>query len=207
MGVSSICPKEKPPRLKTCKSSFLSALSFSIFKITGALAGKVELKLADAKVSEKSDDVSATIEGINDNDVRVNTTFHKVGSFVSYKLIFKNTVNEDLTIKSISHSNPNPHLEYEYNTSEGTLIKANESFEFTFKATYKSEVTDMSKRDSNEQFKLTITFEDKNGNESSEDVIINPGTSDNVFIYFVIGSVSLLPLIVLLVKKLKKLFV
>lgn len=179
---------------------FLISLCFSIFKITDTLAGKVELKLSKAEVAEKSDDVAVAINGINDNDVDINSTFHKVGSFVRYKLTFKNTVNEDLTIKSISHSNPNPYLDYEYDTSEGTLIKANESFEFYFKAIYKNEVTDMTKRDSQEKFKLTITFEDQNGNESSSDIIINPNTSDNIVIYLIIGGVSLAALFLIFIK-------
>ena len=185
---------------------FSCALCISIFKIGRALAGKVELKLIDAKITEKSDDVTASIGSIESDDISVNTTFHKVGSFIGYKLTFKNLVDEELTIKSISHTNPNPYLEFEYNTSEGTVIKPDDSFEFNFKTTYKNEVTDMTKRDSQESFKFTITFEDQNGNEESKDIIINPGTSDNIVIYFIVSGVSILGIAVLLIKnrKLKK---
>ena len=179
---------------------------FSLFGIKNAFATEPTFVLENAVINDKSDKVEASIISFNNNELNTNVTFHKVDDFVSYILTIKNTTDKEYQIALINDNNSSNNVEYEYSYDNSVKIQPNKTFNVTLKATYKTSVTDMSKRDQNEGFSLSFTMVDAEGNIISDDIEVNPKTGDNIHFYIIIAVISLTGLVLIFVrnKKIKK---
>lgn len=190
--------------MRVNKKSFILilfvTLVISIIGITKSLAAEIAFKLTNVEIKDKSETVNAEIIDYDSDDININSTFHKVDDFVSYKLVIKNTTSKDYKIKNIAVNNTNPYLEYTYDTLENKNVKPNEELEIVVKATYKNEVEDINKRDSNETFKLIIDYADESDNSETENITINPRTNDKIMVFVLLGIISLTGLTILIFK-------
>ena len=183
--------------------SFLFVFSLAICNIVRVLATSTILSITDASIVEKSDTVDASIDRYESNKFNISTTFHKVNDYVTYKLIIKNNKDKKYTIKSITDDNNNSNIYYEYGDHKDEEFDSNEEKELIIKAIYKNGVTNINKRDVNNNFKIIFVLVDEDGNEVIDNIIINPKTGDNVTLYLIIGSIALIGLIILKVKNKK----
>lgn len=188
---------------------FIFTFVFSVIGIKNVLAEEPLFKLINATIENKSDGVLASITSFDDNELNTDVTFHKVNDYVDYKLTIKNTSSDEYKIVLISDNNASDNIFYEYDYDTNAKFEANSTINITLKATYKTEVTDMSKRVQNTGFKLSITVEDESGNITDGEITVNPKTGDNIRFYVMLCSISLLGLLFVLIakKKLNKYFV
>lgn len=154
-------------------------------------------------MTDKSEGVNVGIDEFDDSTVKSNIEFHKVGDYVTYKMTVKNNDDKDYTVKSISHEASNDNLEYEYESYVGTKVKRGETLDVLVKVTYKTELTDITKRVSNDSTKFKFLFVDEDGNEAEKDISYNPNTFDNIWLYIILGIGSLFGLLITLVLKKK----
>ena len=184
---------------------FSIMLAVSLFTGFSVLASPSALKLSEATISEKSDTATGEINNVSGDKIKDDVTFHRVNDDITYKLVIKNNLDNDITILSISDDNDNDYIVYEYEEHKNEKISAGSSLDFYVTARYNNSVTDMLKRDQNTStnFKINYLSEDnKNGNSSN-----NPNTSDNIiysFITFIISSTGLIVCIILERKNLNK---
>ena len=182
---------------------FILTFIFSIISVNRALAKVDIFKLDNISISDKSDDVEAKIDSFDKSNVKTDITYHKINDYVVYKLTIKNNDSKDYTIKSIVNSNINNNISYEYDTYENEIIKSNSTKDIYIKTIYKNKLTDISKRDTNNEVKLVFTFIDDKGNEVEKDIKVNPNTYDYIGIYITLGIVSIIAIILLIVLKKK----
>ena len=193
---------KKKVKLKTTRLFFMIFLIMfvvSLFASISVLAESNDLKLADATVSGKSDTVTGDITDVSNNKVEDDVTFHKVNDDITYKFVVKNTLDEEITILSITDDNDNSYVNYEYDKHENEKLGAGESFDFLVTTRYKSSVTDMSKRDQNTSTNFIINYTKASADEDDSSSI-NPNTGDNIgwsFIVLIISSTGLIACIVL----------
>ena len=193
---------KKKVKLKTTRLFFMIfSIMFvvSLFASISVLAESNDLKLADATVSGKSDTVTGDITDVSNNKVEDDVTFHKVNDDITYKFVVKNTLDEEITILSITDDNDNSYVNYEYDKHENEKLGAGESFDFLVTTRYKSSVTDMSKRDQNTSTNFIINYTKASADEDDSSSI-NPNTGDNIgwsFIVLIISSTGLIACIVL----------
>ena len=175
---------------------------FSLFKAINVLAGEKVIKLTDAQVTDKSSTTQALIESFSDEVVNSKTTFYKLDDYVVYKLTIKNTSNKDYTLVSVSDNNQDANLSYEYTYDANSNFAANSTKDITLKISYKSELTDISKRDQDNDVRITISLNNEDG-DSEEEIIINPQTNDSIMLYVILFAASTGILIFLIVKNRK----
>ena len=187
----------------------IMCLTFSIFGIGRVLASEPVLMLSNVTIEDKSAGVEATLLSFNDDEVKTDIIFHKVDDFVIYRLTIKNTSSDNYKLLLINDNNGSNNIEYVYDYTAGEEIGANSSVDIYVKAIYKTEVTDLSKRVQNQEFKISLITEDEDGNIVDNDVIVNPSTGDNIYIYVAILVVSSACLLLIYVnsKKVKKILV
>lgn len=171
---------------------------FSVFKVGKVLAGEKVLKLIDAKITEKSSTTQASLENFSDDVINSNTTFHQLDDYVIYKLSVKNISKKNYTLKSVSDNNTNTNLVYEYTYDKDSSFNSSSTKDIILKITYKNELTDITKRDQDNDVKITITLDGTNG-----EIIINPQTHDNIIIYGIIFVISTAALVLLFIKNKK----
>ena len=154
--------------MKNKPSSFIKKFSvifllilivFSVFNIGRVIANSNSFKLLDVSIGEKSDGVEAEVINHDNDDAKVNVIFHKLNDFVIYKLKVKNIGKKDYDIDTIFNDESNPYVTYEYDKHEDETFAKNTTKEFTVKAIYTNEVTDLSKRDQLSDYNLTIGLE------------------------------------------------
>lgn len=178
-------------------------LTFSIFGIGRVLASEPVLMLSNVTIEEKSEGVEATLLSFNDDEVKTDIIFHKVDDFVIYRLTIKNTSSDNYKLMLINDNNGSNNIEYVYDYTAGEEIGANSSVDIYVKAIYKTEVTDLSKRVQNQEFKISLITEDEDGNIVDNDVIVNPSTGDNIIFYVITLIISSGCLLLLYVKNKK----
>lgn len=191
---------------------------FSIFEIGVSLASTEVITVVNTEIVSKSDDVDINSINYEKNTITNEVIFHKVGDSITYKIKIKNTDKKDHTIKSITDDNENPYITYEYDNYEGKEIKSKEDIDIKITATYLNELEDISERNQEFSVKFYIDLENANGNK--EEIIIKPEnkaetgktdiknkiipqTGDNIGIYIVTASLSLIILVVMSRKKRK----
>ena len=176
-------------------------LAFSAFNIGKVLASVDDIVIENASIIDKSSTTDASIISQNKDKLETNVTYHNVNDYVEFKLTLKNNDSKKYTIKTISDNNANSNIVYEYDKHENEEFTSGSEKDINIKITYKTEVTDKNGRDVNNNVEFTITFVDEDGNESDKVVPINPKTGDNLIIYIITGSISLLGLILILKNK------
>ena len=176
-------------------------LAFSAFNIGKVLASVDDIVIENASIIDKSSTTDASIISQNKDKLETNVTYHNVNDYVEFKLTLKNNDSKKYTIKTISDNNTNSNIVYEYDKHENEEFTSGSEKDINIKITYKTEATDKNGRDVNNNVEFTITFVDEDGNESDKVVPINPKTGDNLIIYIITGSISLLGLILILKNK------
>ena len=167
-------------RLKTTKLFLIvfSVLFFiSAFVSINVIAQPSDLKLKDATITDKDATVTGNITDVNSNRVKDNVTFHKVNDDITYKLVVKNQLSEEITILSITDNNNNKNVTYEYDKHQNEKLSAGSSFDFYVTTRYNKSVTDMSKRDQNTSTNFIIKYQIKDKGKK-ESTIINPNTGE-----------------------------
>ena len=200
--------KTKLIKLRLFTVLFSIMYIISLFMGVKAFAETNPFKLNDASIEEKSENVTGSITGFDNDKVNNDITFHKLNDYVTYKLVIKSNIDKDITILSIIDDNENEYIAYEYDKLENKKVSANSTFDFLVKAIYKSEVTDTSKRNQTTNVKFTITYLE-DGEVKGDTITINPKTCDGIsksLILLIISSVGLVTCIALDKKrKIKKL--
>jgi len=177
---------------------FLIMFICSLFTSISVLAQTDPFKISDVSVVNKSITVNGDVTDYDNDEVESDITFHSLSDFVTYKLVINNNLNKDITIIGISDDNDSDYIIYDYDSHENDVISANDSFDFLVTATYKNEVTDMTKRVENSRIKFTIKYL-VDGEDGESNIIINPNTGDNSYIHFIILFISSVGLVVCVV--------
>ena len=175
---------------------FLGAIFFAI----KASANQTVFKLTGVSITEKSNDVIASVDDFDSDDIKLDAEFHRINDYVTYKLIIKNTSSHDYTLKTISDNNTNSYITYEYEKHENEVVKAGDSLELVLKAIYKNEQTDIENRNQIENFKLLFSFVNEDGVPVDGNIDINPKTGDTVVLYYIIAGASLIGIAIINIK-------
>ena len=179
-------------------------LIVSIVSIDSVFAKGKDFSLTKAEVGEKSSTVTLNKFSYKGSSVTSNVTFHKVGDYVTYKLVLKNTSDKTLTIKSITDNNSNKNVTYSYDKSKGVKIKSGNTLTLLVKAKYYKGETDTSKRTKKLSTTFTINYVDLSGKSGSSTIDVNPGTGDKIMLFSGLLVSSLLVILVVLINKKKK---
>ena len=179
----------------------------SLFSIVKVFAEGDKFKISDVSIDSKSQGVDASILSFDDDELNTSITFHNIDEYVTFKLLIKNISSDTYKLKIVSDNSSNNYVDYEYQYDENTSLSPNDTTEVLLKAVYKTELTDLTIRNQNEEFKITFVLEDENGNISTDDINVNTG--DNVLLYVNSLIISVVGLIIIFVrnKRTKKIMV
>ncbi len=194
---------------------FIMMLALSIVSIDSVFAKDKGFSLKKAEIGEKSSTVTVNKFSYKGDTITSDVTFHKVGDYVTYKLVVKNASDKTLTISSITDTNKDKNVTYSYDQNKGVKIKAGNTLTLLVKAKYAKGETDTSKRTKKLSAKFTINYKDSSSPSSSSksksssgssSISINPSTGDKIMLFagILLGSVIALLVIVDKKKKLNK---
>lgn len=196
-----VVKKKKSKLIKTRLFTVLFAVMFIVSLFTGikAFAETGPFKLNSATISDKASGVTGSISSFNDSEVINDITFHKLDDYATFNFELKSNLNREITILEITDDNSNSYIAYEYDKHENEKLASNGTLNFIVKAVYKNELTDTSKRNQTNNVKFTIKYLD-NGEEKSDEIIVNPKTGDGIsksIVMLIISSVGLVTCITL----------
>ncbi len=184
--------------------AFVIMIIVSIVSIDSILAKENDFSLTNAEVGEKTETVTSNDFSYEGNSVISDVTFHKLGDYVTYKLVLKNTSDETLIIKSITDDNSDRNVIYSYDSNKGVKIKSGNTLTLFVKAKYSKGETDTSKRTKKLSTTFTINYVDSSGKSGSSTIDVNPGTGDKIMLFSGLLVSSLLVILVVLINKKKK---
>ena len=192
----------------TIKSLLVAILSFCVLNIIKTYAGEPIFKITDITIKEKSAGVTVNDVDLNNDEITNDVTFTDVTDYITYDLKLKNTSEDDYIIKSISDNNSSVYLNYSYSNINNLVVKAGNETDVDLTITYFKQATDPNL--SLGSTTITITYEKvvinpdtgevtPSGDTNTDEITpsVNPKTNDGVAIYFVLGTMSLLALIIL----------
>ena len=180
----------------------------SLFNIGKVLAEEPSFTLTDASIISKSDGVEASIDSFDGETLDIESTFHKLEDFVTYKLTIKNNTDTKYKLILVSDNSGNNYLDYEYEYDKDQSVSPNNTIDVNMKSIYKNELDDINNRNQKDEFIITFVFEDDEGNIDDGTIIINPDTHTiagiSIWNYILVISICLLLLIIIRSKKKKK---
>ncbi|MBR5663034.1 MAG: InlB B-repeat-containing protein [Bacilli bacterium] len=190
----------------TLKSLLFIVLSFCVFNIISSYAAEPIFKIFGITVKEKSTGVTVNDVDLNNDEIINDVLFSDVNDYIIYDLKIKNTSSEDYTIKSITDNNTSEYLKYTYDNLSNVVVNAGTEKDLSLTITYIKQATDPDL--SNTETNLIITYEKVGGGEEQEEITpsVNPDeedkggspkTGDSVIIYFILGGISIIGLVVL----------
>ena len=159
----------------------------SLFSTIAALAENAPFKLINISVIDKSDTVTSNVTGFDDDEASNDITFHKLYDSATYKLELKNNIDKEITILDISDDNENDYIDYQYSKHENEKINVGTVFNFIVKSTYKTELTDIDRRNQTNNVTFTITYLE---NEVVKEDTISLPTGDNINFNFILLLIS-----------------
>ncbi len=174
----------------------LSAVLF-LFGATNVSALTKNITVTDVAIKDKSGTVAVEEPVLSDNKITSNVTFNQKDDFVAFELSIKNGESEKYKIESIEDNNTNKNIQVEYAYSED-FISTNESGKLTVKMTYKNALINVDKISIND---LTIRVFLISEDGKSDEIIINPTTSDALPYYLAIAVAAVAGLVLLAKKK------
>ncbi len=151
--------------------------------------------------------IEAGTPSFEGNKINLDLKVHRLGDNAKYKIVVKNTSDEDVEIGNDSLKIETEYFNYNIGTEDGTnIIKAQSSKAVVLEVKYENEVPDEKLSDGifNEQKSIAISL--SNGNEIVEDKSIikaiedNPLTSTGILLF---GIVVISGLVILFIKKVK----
>ena len=196
---------------KVFRVLFSMLLVFSIFGVVNVLAEEVIFKITGFSVNEKSDKVTVNEVSLSEGQLINNVEFTYKDDYIKYDITVKNNTSDSYTIKSISDDNTSPYLKYTYDDLSDVKLDAGEEKTFNLTITYIQQVNTL--KISDQAVKLTLTYESVDGSTGSEVIggsdnngtisnnITNPKTGDNIYLYIILGLVSIGGLVITTVSK------
>ncbi len=176
----------------------------SICSIGVVSAKEKAFSLTKAETGEKTDTTTVNKFSYKKDTITSDVTFHKVGDYVTYKLVLKNTTDDTLTIKSVTDNNSDKNVTYSYDSNKGVKIKSGNTLTLLVKAKYTKAETDTSKRTKKLSTTFTINYVEQSGKSGSSNINVNPGTSDKIMLFTGLFITSLVVILVVLINKKKK---
>ena len=195
----------KTSKLRLLAIPFAILFIVSFFMCINALADTNTFTISNAEIIQRSTTASGDIENVTSKEVENNVVFHTLGDYVIYNINIKNNLSKEVTIISISDDNSNSYVAYEYDSHANEVITPNNSFDFKVKATYQTELTDVSNRSQSNTVRFTIKYE-VDGSIEEDTIDINPKTHDGIGLNIIILIMSASGLIACIVfdKKINK---
>ena len=141
-------------------------------------------------VKDKSSTINVIEDGIGKLKISPKLEFNEVGDYITYKLVLKNNDSEKYKVESIIDNNLSENIKVSYNYSN-ELNKDKKEILITIK--YEKEISD-----SNyvlNPVNINIKLSDEKDN--TQNVVINPKTLDNIFLYIVLFIISFIAILVL----------
>ena len=182
---------------KTIIAIFAVVFSLSLVLASNASAVTNIFKIEDVKLDRLSETTEGEIVNFDDSNISTSAVFHRVGDAVKYTLTLKNSDKEDRSIKSITDSNTNTYISYEYDSYENTVVKAGETFDFVVTARYINSISSFDERTQTPNVKFAIDYlnndydyynnnDDNNSNGNGnyyytevEEIVLVPNTGRN----------------------------
>lgn len=152
----------------------LVVLIFSIFKLGNTFASTDSFTVTNVEVSSKTNTTEVNSVSFDGTNISSDVTFHSVNDSITYKITIKNNEEKAYTIKALVDNNESENITFVYDNYSGTKLNPNEEVSILVTEKYSKEVTDMSKRIQANAVNLTLTFEDEEGNQKDDEVVINP---------------------------------
>ena len=158
------------------RSVFIMVLSaaFCAFFTLNISALSNIFRVQDVKFDKLTETVEGGVLNFDDLNITTNATFHKINDAVKYTITLKNTDSSEHVIKSITDNGENDYISYEYDSYEGTVINAGESFDFVVIAKYTNALTNLDERVQTANIKFVIDYV---GGE--DEVMLVPDTGAN----------------------------
>ncbi len=175
---------------------------FAVFAEEDLTISKVE----KVDIKGSSEEISAPI--IENDTIKLNIKMYDVEDSVTYKITISNNSNNDFSIDvndMIEESSP--YIDYKLSlVADSNELKSKASGELLLKVTYIKEVgrgliNANNKFDASNSFKIKLSGETLTTQNTTEDKIINPKTSDNTSTTIYMCAGAFLSLIVLLIIK------
>ncbi len=168
--------------------------------------------VTEASVESASAGATATIAGIEGNEVTSDVRFTSVGDTITYSIKIKNNNDKNVRIISVTDNNESEYISYEYNAAPDYELAVGDEYVFTPKLTYISSIRDWEDHELSIAVKFTFAYEEvedtrNSGNIETADIMIGsvPNTGDSIMVPVIILGVSALGLIavIILTKKVK----
>ena len=188
-------------RLRKNSLLFTLVVTALAFFFIGTNAYAMDIKVDKIEIKEKSDTIDVETPVINDGKIVSDITFNKVDDYVIYTLTLKNNDSKKYTIKSIMDTNENDYIDIEYDVDgvkEDIEIDANSNVKMDIKITYKKELINVESL-SFKDVSIKVNMEKEDGSVS--ELVINPGTQDNIIHYVVVFLISSLAIVLIILKK------
>ena len=190
---------------------FIFTVMISVLFIGKVFASSNIIKLTNIQIKDQTSGVDASIDSYNANTVNTSNDYHAVNNYVEYILTILNTDSKPYSIKSISDTNTNPNIKYDYYDYKDKILKPNSTVQILIRETYNTENADLTNRSSSNSVKFLFNLVDEDGVEIYYDGD-NPTTGDQIMKYVIIFGISIVALIALIFiiwkfKKGKKLMV
>ena len=186
---------------------FISFLYFT-FKIGNFFALDDYFSILDVSVLSQSESAEFSYVDFEENKIKTDAVFHKLGDYITYKIKIKNNSNTTYTIKSLNNKSENEYITYEYDKYENVKINANEENEFLFTAKYTNELNDISKRKQDFLTEFVFSLENEKGETLEKSIKINndknPQTGDIINKHLAFFVICILILVVIFIHFLKK---
>ena len=162
---------------------FVTIMCFSLFSCFTVKADESKLTLENIRVGEKSTAVGINKLKLVNTDVTNDMFFNKVGDYITYNVVIRNTSDKDFIIKEINDDNENEYIKYDYLNYQDKVVAAGSEATVNVKATY-------SKKSSNKVISASavnfnVLYESYSGNH-------NANTVDKIIIYISLFMLSVL---------------
>ena len=159
-----------------------------------AVAASGNFEVVDVAVAEKSDSIEGGITNVATTTIEQNMTFHAVGDSVRYDVTVRNTGEEGLEIEDISVENDNDYMAYEVGDYGGTIVAAGDTFIFSVRIVYATQLSDIDQREQDSDAKILIKYVNQEEPEVID--IVTPDTSDEIWLFGIIMLVSIAGLVI-----------
>ncbi len=166
---------------------FLSAFFFA--SPVSAAANRFKVQNVSLETAE------GAIVDFSESDILSNVTLNKVNDFAKYTITIKNTDNRAHVIEGITDDNTSPYIAYEYDRHSGETVEPNSDLIFVVTAKYVLYVADNNSGDQANSVKFRIQFTD-----AAEEIVIVPGTNDEIvssIAIFILSAAGLAVVVVL----------
>ncbi|MBR6073185.1 MAG: InlB B-repeat-containing protein [Bacilli bacterium] len=182
-------------------------LILSIIGVKTVNASVADFTVDSVKVKETVGTIDVVEPVFSSREITSNITFNSKGDAVTLELVIRNNNNFGYKVESISDNNTNANISISYEYDENYFYsKETKSIFVTLK--YTNELINYDSVDIKD-LKISIKYateEEVKGDDIiiDDDIIINPTTGDNIYIYLFVITLALFVIIYLLMKLEKK---